>query len=203
MKAVEGDCEKLLRDGVKLFLMYDFDGVFNALYRGGTFKKEYYSPTHIQRHPNPDYKKKGNEPKSYELAWSEELVKASNVLTASNDVQVVWLTTWRGNMEEVSERLGFTSARTPLYLAWGEQSHEPPLKVDAFKKFFPDFSKVPSETGVVWVDDTELEDKELIYQTIVAPSPNLLLVSPESDYGISREEWKNIEDFAESFSLSA
>lgn len=210
-KAVPGTVTDFTNDGVRLFLVFDFDGVFNAMYRSGTFAKQYFNPTHKEFHPNPHYNKHNRkryvngrlsgEPKSYELAWSNELVQNVNELTARDDVQLLWLTTWRGHMDDVSERLGFAPKREAFYLPWGtsDTSTHHLDKVDAFVDFF---ENVDDSVGVVWADDYVLDPSTSWYLTYtegIRDNANRLLLGPDENYGLSRDEWDSVKDFATRF----
>jgi len=206
--------DKYMSDGVKLFLFYDFDGVFNAMYRSGTFKKDYYNLTHKENHPNPHYNPKApkfvngvkvlnKEPKSYPLAWSKDLVEASNDLTNNDSVQVVWLTTWRGHMKDVSDRLGFTYSRNPVYLPWGnnELSSDHFSKIDAFLDYFKGFKN--DSVGVAWVDDVVHKNADLVRREVFDVSSftddNLLLLCPNDWYGLSRDDMNLLNNFSSKF----
>lgn len=211
MDRLSGTAEDYVKDGVKLFLVYDFDGVFNAMYRNGTFKKTFYNPSHRQRHPNPHYDKLQEKfaashrktPKSYELSWSEELINDSNKLSNRDDVQVLWLTTWRHHMKDVSDRLGFEYARSPLSFVWGvdEYSSDHFAKIDAFEAFFKNFNN--DSVGVVWADDVVHKSADFVYKDVEKVSgltdENLLLLCPDGQYGISRSEWDSVKTFSKKF----
>lgn len=214
MDRLTGTADDFVKDGVKLFLVYDFDGVFNVMRRNGTFKKTFYNPTHKEHHPNPhydDFRKKflngdrryTKEPKSYELMWSEELVNDSNKLSARDDVQVLWLTTWRHHMKDVSDRLGFTYARSPLSFVWGVDDLDSDhfAKIDAFEAFFKDFHN--DSVGVVWADDVVHKSADFVYKDVEKVSgltdENLLLLCPDDWYGISRSGWDSVKTFSKKF----
>lgn len=214
MDKLTGTAEDFVNDGVKLFLVYDFDGVFNVMYRIGTFKKIFYNPTHKENHPNPHYdffhskylsgdKSYKKTPKNYELMWSDELVKDSNNLSMRDDVQVVWLTTWREHMHDVSDRLGFSYARKPLYFEWGADKYDLDhfMKIDAFLDFFKDFNN--DSVGVVWADDVVHKSADLVRKEVESVSSltadNLFLLCPHDWYGISRDEWNDVKKFSDKF----
>lgn len=193
-----------VNDGVQTFLVYDFDGVFNVMYRSGTFKKNYYNPTDRFHYPNPHYvllKREGlRTAKKYEIVWSSELVDDVNTLAADDSVQVVWLTTWRKYSLDVAKDMGFSFNRPPVYLPWGptEVSSDHSKKLTAFTKYFADFSK---DDGVktAWLDDVVLRDSELVYEKVAVDSAmtsdNLLLIAPDERYGLSRDEMAVMRDF--------
>ena len=214
LNAVVGKALDYVNDGVKLFLVIDFDGVINVFYHSGKFKKEFYSPTHNERHPNPHYDPNEKhrhggwyygelkEPKTFKLVWSDELVKDINKLAASPDVQVVYLTTWREHMGDVIDRLGLTSSREPVYLPWGDGLTDHSLKVAAFKEFFAGVNSGDNKAGVVWADDVVLNVSNDWYEDFtdgILDNSDRLLVAPFDWYGISRAEMDEMSDFSKKF----
>lgn len=211
MDKLTGTANDFVNDGVNLFLVYDFDGVFNSMNRSGTFKKTFYNPSHRQKHPNPHYDKLQEKfaashrktPKSYELSWSDELINDSNKISNRDDVQVLWLTTWRQHMKDVSDRLGFSYARNPLYVEWGVDEYSPNhfVKIDGFLDFFKDFNN--DSVGVVWADDVVHKSADFVYKDVKKVSgltdKNLLLLCPDEWYGISRSEWDSVKTFSKKF----
>lgn len=220
MDSVTGKASDYVADGVKLFLVYDFDGVFNVMSHGGTFKKSFYNPDRNERHPNPHYDEKAprrrtsfslwdnggiaepREPKTYEISWSTELIKDSNEISNRDDVQVIWLTTWRKHMDAVVDRLNFQSSREMLYLPWGDghsaENHF--LKVDAFQSFFRyvnDGSNSPA--SAIWVDDVVLDVSDEVSKSFLKGNfeDKGFTVCPDYNYGISREQMMNMKKFAE------
>lgn len=188
----------LVNDGVTKFLLLDFDGVFNPYYTNGTFKKAFYSPDNKSRHPNPAYKPKTRfynpftrrEPSSYVLTWSSDLVANFSKLASKHDTQVVWVTTWRAHMDDVATRLSFTSKRGMFYLPWGNDSYDHFDKVPAVLDFLSDVS---SDTRAVWVDDVIFNSH--VDSLVDDLDANVLTVSPNSLYGVSRNEFVKVEKF--------
>lgn len=202
--AVARPYREYVNDGVRTFLVYDFDGVFNVMYRSGTFKKNFYNPTDRFHYPNPHYDLLLREglrtAKKYEIVWSSELVEDVNTLAADDSVQVMWLTTWRKYSLNVAEDMGFSFNRPPVYLPWGptEFSSDHFKKLTAFIKYFADFSKNDG-MKTVWIDDVVLKDSELVYEKVAAhsamTSDDLLLVAPDEKYGVSRDEMNDVRNF--------
>ena len=190
--------KSLVNDGVTKFLLLDFDGVFNPEYTKGSFKKAFYSPDNRDRHPNPTYKPKSRpydpyearEPKSYLLTWSSDLVRNFSKLASKNDTQVVWVTTWRAHMDDVATRLSFTAKRGMFYLPWGNDGYDHFDKVPAVLDFLSDLS---DDTRVVWVDDVSFNP--YVNSKVDTLDANVLTVSPNSRYGVSRDEFAKVENF--------
>lgn len=196
--------ESLLQKGITRFLVLDYDGVFNSSARG-TFKKQYFNPTHHERHPNPYYVKKARywedyEPKTYELAWSAELVSAINNMASTADTLVVWLTTWREHMAAVMQRMEFSFYNEAYYLPWGKDNRDwhHAKKRTAFHDAFCGVSDLCPTAKAIWVDDealdvTLVQIDDSLKNTFT--KRNVLLVKPDYRYGISRAELDTMKNF--------
>lgn len=213
---VSSSANDYVADGVKLFLVLDFDGVFNVDVFNATFKKEFYNPTNRENHPNPLYRKfdengvllrgKHKEPKSYRFVWSNDLVNDFNTLISRKDVQVLWLTTWHKHMDDVSVRLGFDYGRDPVYLPWGPDGgnyidYDHSEKLPAFLDFFANFDN-DSNVGIVWADDDVLSVNRSSRTKVDSKTSslnNLLLVGPTPLYGVSRSEFNDVKNFSKKF----
>lgn len=213
----------LLDTGVTKFLYLDFDGVINSFRRSGTFKKEFFSPDNRRFHPNPTYveNSRPREPQKYELQWSTEMIDKLSVLLGNEDTQLIWLTTWRQYMASVVKRIGLTSTREQFYLPWGDIHQDDHYKkIGAFMGYTTPSSVNPHsnyshplqalleppvtpitpnlEWRAVWVDDVLFPLGGYAKKhNLGFPDKNLLLISPDERYGISREELKTIEGFLE------
>lgn len=217
MKAAERKASDYKRDGVELFLVLDYDGVFNPTYTSGTYGKGYFSPNARDRVPNADYKAeirrwgtyvdpyRYREPKSYAIQWSKELVGNFNQLLKDHRVQAVWLTTWRGEMGTVTYRMGLKAEREMVYLPWGDkpgtkydQKHKSPALTGFLAGVNADEDNEPAR--MIWIDDKVLDPKAEGFGRDVPPlalgDGNSLLIAPNEMYGISREEWALISGFA-------
>lgn len=219
MKATEGSAKDYKEDGVKLFLVLDYDGVLNPSYASGTYGKAYFNPRSNDRVPNPDYKKeirrwgeyhdpyKYREPKSYPIQWSKELIQNFNNLLKDSSIQVVWLTTWRDSMETIVYRLNMKASREMVYLPWGTgpgQKYNQRFKSSALTEFMAGVnSDEDSDSArMIWVDDRLFDPNEGIDSDtpqLAVGESNSLLISPNEMYGISRAEWTLISDFAHNF----
>lgn len=196
--------ESLLQKEITRFLVLDYDGVLNASARG-TFKKQYFNPTYHERHPNPYYVKKARywedyEPKTYELAWSAELVSAVNDMASSADTLVVWLTTWREHMGAVMQRMGLCFHNEAYYLPWGEDNRDwhHAKKRTAFHDAFYGVSDLYPTAKAIWVDDEafdaiSVQTDDCLKNTFIRE--NVLLVKPDCRYGISRAELDTMKHF--------
>jgi hypothetical protein len=216
MKAVEGAAKDYKEDGVDLFLVLDYDGVLNPSYTSGTYGKAYFMPDNRDRVPNADYKRevrrwgeyhdpyRYREPKSYAIQWSKELVGNFNQLLKDSRILVVWLTTWRAEMETVTYRLNMRAKREMVYLPWGTgpgEKYNQRFKSSALTRFMAgvnaDEESAPAR--MIWTDDRLFDPTEGIDSdtpTLPLGDGNSLLVSPNEMYGISRAEWSLISDFA-------
>lgn len=206
---------ELVADGVKLFHIHDYDGVWNSMYRNGKFPKQYFNSDKRIHYPNPHYTPRvrntwvdpyaPKEPKSFELAWSNELVQNFNKVAADSRVQLVILSTWREQLGGVLDRMNIKTAREPLYLPWsGRQMHDQFYKARALRYFLWEVNKgsVPEDPNayMVWLDDVVLHKSRPSYRDGL-PAPeftpsNSLLIAPNENYGISRAEWAEIAEFS-------
>lgn len=201
---------KLYASGVRTIVLMDFDGVINSSYMSGTFSKKYYNQLVRTRVPNPYYDStrshKGrvsaglhiptDNPKSYLIQYAPEMVTELNMVFNRDDVQVIWVTSWRGHMAMVSKELGITHQRSPVYLPWGDDapSAEHILKVKPVGWFL---HEIKDDMRVIWVDDTILAANHRDYTASFIPdNVETLLLGPESRYGLSRQEVKRMHDFA-------
>lgn len=217
MREVVGKASDYKRDGVDLFLVLDFDGVFNPDYASGTYGKAYFNPTRRDRVPNADYKKeilipgsyrdpyRYREPKSYGIQWSKELVENFNKLLKDSRTQAVWLTTWRAEMGFAVDRMGLKSRREMVYLPWSgpagaknNQKYKSPALTAFLAGVNADEDNSPAR--MIWADDEVLNPKSQGYgreaPTLAIGEANSLLIAPNPMYGISREEWEAISSFA-------
>lgn len=198
--------DEYLTKNVDSFLFLDFDGVFNPFYTGGTFKKEFYNPDNSAHHPNESYDpavkydrySNGREPKNYYLTWNSELISEINDLANNPNVQVVWLTTWREQMEKVVERLGFTYFHNPVYMPWVNSEDGHFGKVPAFFNFFKDFPK-KDLPKVVWVDDVIFDMSSVVKDVDELFGNKAMIVMPDSKYGLSRVEVSYVKEFLKGF----
>lgn len=220
MNSVRGNAADYVKDGVRVFLVLDFDGVFNSFYTCGTFGKSFFNPDVRIRIPNANYnshssrreletyagRRHSKEPKTYALQWSSEIVKNFNKLLKDPRIQVVWLTTWREDMGDVVYRMGLKSKREMVYLPWGAGSKnkgDQAWKSIALSDFMAGVNtgSKSDEPGahLVWVEDYVLDKSRLDWRNDL-PAPEFddttsLLIAPNEDYGISREEFAAIESF--------
>lgn len=203
-------------DGVTLFLVLDWDGVFNADRWNQTFAKGYFQPNVRHPHyPNPDWRvyelgsREDEESKSYKIQWSTEVAQRLNTLVQDKRVQVIWLTTWYGHVGALLEQMGVQSRREMFYLPWGgigEFKRDQFYKAKALRRFFTGVNTERVDSGtrkvhMAWVDDLVLDDSRPRYRDGL-PFPEFddstsLLISPNENYGISRVELALIEDFTQ------
>lgn len=209
MREVPYSAEGFVADGVKKFVVLDFDGVLNTFYRCGTFKKIYYVDQKVENHPNPFYtnSRVNQEPKSYELQWSPRLVKDLNELLDADDVQLLWLTTWREHMQKVVERLHIVSRREQFYIPWDNYyyanlfsgSHLSPQfgKINGMEDFLG--TDLPAGVRVVWADDVlgKYYLNEMV-NTLNRAKVVPFLVAPEDSFGLTPVVMEDMKNFLSS-----
>lgn len=191
-----------LPSSVDKFLVMDFDGVFNVDRPTGTFPKQFYNAKRKGLVANPDYDKFQFKslrlPKNYEMNFSEELVNDFNVLANDSETVVVWLTTWRGDMDSVVPVLGFESYNEMSFLKWGESDSSVSHfhKVEAMVEFMEMLKSSGSNYRVVWADDVVLADdfKHPLLSNVVSDE-NVLTFAPNPKYGLSKDDLSNIREF--------
>lgn len=218
LRPVPKTAKEFVDDGVTLFLVLDWDGVFNPFNWKHVFKRSYFHPDVKYLHyPNPDWKvvplgsSEKEEPKSYRIQWSTELAGEISSLIQDDRVQVIWLTTWFGNVGSLASKMGIHSKREMFYLPWGgtgEFKRDQFYKAKALGRFLAGVNteRMNSETKkaqahMVWVDDFVLNSSRPNYRDGL-PLPEFddstsLLLAPNENYGISRAELALMEDFTQ------
>lgn len=213
--------KELVDDGVKIFYVFDFDGVFNTMLRTRTFPATCFKSDMRISIPNPEYKPRtwnktlnqyevgtvypaSKVPKKIEVAWSSELVENLNKIAEDSRVQIIILSTWRETLGPVFERMGVKTAREILHLPWGGIDRKDQFyKGQALKYWLWDVNKgsLPEDPNsyLVWVDDEVLKSTNKRYRHGL-PEPeftdeNSLLIAPNEDFGINRAEWSEIVEF--------
>lgn len=197
--------------GTNKILFLDFDGVLNAFHRTGTYPKEYYDATERFHTPNPHYNPRlrrtprYDAPERFEIAYSPELVEGLNRLLADPTLQLIWVTTWNQHIGEPSKRMEIKTRNPEVFLQWGlsEDDQNQDRKIPALNAYIDrgsgDMEEADKIEGVraVYIDDTTLTPEMLK----TYPEPPLsrfkesLLINPESDYGLSRGEFNEVEGF--------
>lgn len=200
-----------LNSGIDRLLFLDFDGVLNAFHRTGTYPKEYYDATERFYTPNPYYDPRMRRtplydaPERFEIAYSPELITDLNRVLAEPTVQLIWVSTWNQYIAEPSDKMGVTSHNPEVFLPWdaSEDHQNQDKKIPALNTYINLGSEEMDEgakiEGVraVYIDDTTLTPEMLK----TYPDPPLrrlkesLLINPESDYGVSREQFQEIQRF--------
>ena len=205
-----------VRSGVRTFLLLDFDGVINILQRTGLNERDLstlFPVEKVENHPNPFYDEAANaaldrhdpfvriEPTHYALGWSGEMVAGLSTLALRDDVQVIWLTTWREHMLDVCARIGLISARPMVYLPWGQVKDSPQWeKIDAAVTYFTavnDTVPYGENVKVAWVDD------QVIVSETIRENPlgddlsfeQQCLIGPDPSSGLNRAEMADLTAF--------
>lgn len=221
LKMTPDTAKELVDDGVKIFYVLDYDGVFNTMLRTRTFPGTCFKSDKRVHVPNPDYKPRtwnsrrnayevgvdfnaSRVPKKLELAWSSELVENFNKIAADPRVQIIVLSTWRETLGDVFEMMGVKAAREILHLPWGGLIRDDQFyKGQALKYWMWGVNEgsLPDDPNayLVWVDDEVLKSTNKSYRHGL-PAPeftddNSLLIAPNEDFGINRAEWDEIVEF--------
>lgn len=140
-------------EGVRLFLVLDFDGVLNQFpsmaqqwgLQGGFQDWKRYIGT-IEEVPGFPF--------HYPLHVSEALVEGLNRILARPEVQLVWLTTWKTFIAKPAREFGLRSLRPPTILDFhfSQDLGSVPGKLRAFEEYFKDI-EASEGLSVVWADD--------------------------------------------------
>lgn len=182
------------------YLVMDFDGVFNTDMPTGTFPSSFYNATKKTYYPNEKYDKRKSRfergPKNFRIDFSPELVSDFNSLSTRSGTLVVWLTTWREQMEDLFLPMGFSSHLPMTYLKWGTGESQDPhhLKLEAMNGFVSTLKG--TDKKVVWADDYAFDDScSQGNMSSVMGYPLLKKVTPSPKYGLSRDEFKVMRKF--------
>lgn len=142
-----------ISEGVKTFLVLDFDGVLNqfpdaAESLGFSLDDRYldFVTTVAQSHEGG---------RKYLLTSSTELLEGVNSLLADPTVQLVWLTTWRKGILPVQDTfLKFTPDRPAVVIDFSLKFSDygnVHSKTEAFREFFDGVES--GDSRLAWVDD--------------------------------------------------
>lgn len=131
----------------------------------------------------------------YPILWSTELIDRLNALDAREDVEFIWLTTWRSLAPQVlSEAIGLNGQDWDYVDAPDEDlenlNHWWKLAAIRRKRKLRHVDVSKS----VWIDD------DIYYESAASAWvrdewPNLLAISPNSYHGITRKQMESIEEF--------
>lgn len=186
------------------FLVLDFDGVLNLFPRKNTIipdNGDYFSDYSTFKHPIEDYDYDKNEVcyRDYEVMFSENMIECVNNIVSREDVQLVWLTFWEKTMRLVEPKLGIKPCKKSIILEFQKKLsdyHGAFGKRTALKEFIIAKNKNDSVEKIVWVDDKIHESADLShYDTIRDNSKDLLVLSPNDEYGMSRISFLGINSF--------
>lgn len=185
----------LYDDGVRVFVVLDFDGVINALSKNS---KSIEGFGNWQTFWQPLYSDGWQ--RKYLLTWSPEMIAGLNVLFLDQRVQLCWLTSWQEMVREPTKRMGLAT-----------ESKRPPVIIDYRKKPFDDqigkldgltsyFESIPEDASLIWVDDCLLAENG-DYASLVDDCcsqlsfGHRLTIGPNPLHGISPKELQQISDF--------
>ena len=189
--------KRLYGDGVRVFVVLDFDGVLNTLYNKGTFPKKYFGRLgHFNQAAivGPEFEL------VFPITFSHEMIQRLNALLGNKKTQLCWLTSWQEQVLEPAQIMGLTSKRRPVvinYLQTSDSNQDG--KPAGLQRFLAD---VPDDAKIVWVDDTlhsgiSRRHTEQVDHIMRQMHQQFLLIGPDDRYGISRAEMTEIESFVD------
>lgn len=208
----------LYADGVRTFLVLDFDGAINQFPQDASLleevppEQEVYSatreaPVHLKRFSADE------EGVEVTVSWSAALIDALSEVLQRPEVQLVWNTYWNENILKVEGLLGLAPRRpsilNPIRRKFGD--HEGSIsKVQALGRFFEDFTG--EEARLIWVDDEvipfllpspfydgegALEERFEEEFADIIPQERRLLIPSHSVFGLLRPQVAALTAFAE------
>jgi len=171
---------------MKTRIYIDVDGVLNA------FHPRSKSPEEIAEASGwSSWKSK--RVNGYVITWSEELVDELNALAARDDIEFVWLTTWRDEARtQISPALlldghnwrFLTDGGEATGALWGKPNG-PWWKLEVVRE---DVIRDPVD-NIVWIDD----DLPLYPEALEwASERGVVAVAPSQFYGLTREDLDDI-----------
>lgn len=172
-------------------LFLDFDGVINFSASIAAYLREPAGLGYVRR---TTISCNGND---WIVRWSAELVQSLNTLKRETGFEWQWLTTWLGaSVDLVDEALG---THSDGYLRWDPDSDlsaaNDPNAVRNARKYQALVRKVRLRPApFVWVDDVATSAFKPSDFTGELKVP-YLLVAPDEQYGIVRQELEQIEEF--------
>lgn len=182
------------------YLVMDFDGVFNTDMPTGTFPSSFYNATKKTYYPNEKYDKRKSRfergPKNFRIDFSPELVSDFNSLSTRSGTLVVWLTTWREQMEDLFLPMGFSSHPPMTYLKWedGGEMEIHYLKLEPMNDLLSTLKG--TDRKIVWADDYAFNNQSSQpHMGSLTEYPLLKNFIPNPKYGLSRDELKGMRDF--------
>lgn len=97
----------LMNDGVKTFVILDFDGVINIFPK---VREDFFKTA------------KNRITQGYHLMWDPFVIEKLNSILDDDSVQLVWLTTWREGIIPVQdELLGLNPKRPAVVIPWTQK----------------------------------------------------------------------------------
>ena len=175
-------------EGVRLFVVLDFDGVINQ-FPGEVVPEGVFAPTGRHKSVCRTELKEW-----YAITYSEEMVADLNEILVDPAVQLLWLTTWQHRVIGEMEALGLKTAREPLWLQFLPRMSDYG-GVHAKCAVFDDLVEgLPGDVGVIWVDDQAIA-VHLAYAQDAPDEPGLL-VAADPRYGITRPQMAQIREYA-------
>lgn len=134
----------------------------------------------------------------FRIHWSRELANAIHALAVDGIAEVSWLTTWQPYCDRILDpALGwdYTIEHT---IQW----YDPVTREGRLTgKFEQISSRVHFEnqqddpSPLVWLDDEECHDTARARLEEFSPAASVLMIRPDEHIGVSRRQWKLIQDF--------
>lgn len=167
-----------------MYLVTDFDGVFNFDASRSKASRNKDMPGHLRRgdvYPDAWHR----------LNWSAELVRKLNTLHDTHSFTWVWLSTWVKHTHMLDFALG---TRTDDTVDWDPDvplnyTTDELVKTRMSRKYAALRASV-KDAPFVWVDD----DAKVVYNASDFSQPHLM-IAPNPDYGITLPELAVITDF--------
>lgn len=160
---------------MKPIWLLDVDGVMNAV----------QMPGKVPTGPGMWTEWEMTSANGFGITWSPQLVKRMNDLVVADKVEIVWLTTWWDNIEDLPfpDWHGFRVANTrEEYL-----SHVSWWKLPVVQRLYSPDQKM------VWTDDDIDYDREAV--DWLTGKHNILPICPKTLIGITPNHMDKIEEF--------
>ncbi len=184
----------LYADGVRLFIVLDFDGVLNTFPLGDGTAPDgpVYTDLETFHQPAPD------DTVDYELlvTWSPTMVAALNRVIADPRAQLCWLTSWKAGVRRPAQTMGLQGALQDVVvdypIMFSDWQGRKPEGLCSFLHGLPD------DTGVVWADDYlgyELTRDRWVKRAFSDTTAKRLIIGPDERHGLTRTAMDGIERF--------
>lgn len=177
---------------MKTVIFWDIDGVFNAFSSSYSKKQtNWLGEWKSTRIRVPDAYGPGRS-ESFGVNWATELVDEVNKLTALDYIQNIWLTTWQEHSaERFAPAIGLVGEWPVVYI-------DDELDLYSYKNGWWKLDSIKQQIGkwnedkIIWIDDDLKHSPEALDW---AKENNILTISPESTYGVTKNHIDDIIKF--------